>query len=240
LSLEAKGEFREAARDYRLLLDRGYSGQATLKLVGDRHRLQAEERLILFRGIASAADSELRRAKLRKEAEGGLLLLDAYNQAFGIVHYLLGKPCFIATDGLLRDAGANYGRVPHDELLLRAFAELALGAARCGVARVEAFLDAPVSRSAEHAQSLEAAFESAGLEATVSLGKSADGAIAARLGGLLGEPSCAALVASGDSALVDRAPAVFDLARRVLEERFGAALLDLAECLGGDSGSRRD
>ena len=163
MSLEAKGEFREAARDYRLLLDRGYSGQATLKLVGDRHRLQAEERLILFRGIASAADSELRRAKLRKEAEGGLLLLDAYNQAFGIVHYLLGKPCFIATDGLLRDAGANYGRVPHDELLLRAFAELALGAARCGVARVEAFLDAPVSRSAEHAQSLEAAFESAGL-----------------------------------------------------------------------------
>jgi hypothetical protein len=235
LSFSASDAFREAARDYRLLLDRGYSGPATLKLVGDRHRLSAEERLILFRGIASTGDSARRRTKLAKEAAGKPLLLDAYNQAFGIVHYLLGKPCFVATDGLLRDAGANYGRVPHDELLLRAFAELAAGAASCGVARVEAFLDSPVSRSAEHAAGLRAALVSAGLEAAVSIGKSADGAIVARLGGRLGEPEGAALVASGDSALVDRAPAVFDLARRVLEERFGAVLPDLEGCLAGDS-----
>lgn len=236
MSLFAGEAFREAARDYRLLLDRGYSGPATLKLVGDRRRLRAEERLILFRGIASTEDSARRRSRLVTEAAGKLLLVDAYNQAFGIVHYLLGKPCFVATDGLLRDAGANYGRVPHDELLLRAFAELAAGAVSCGVARVEAFLDAPVSRSAAHAEAFRAALAAAGLEAEVSIGKSADGAIAARLGGLSG----AAVVASGDSCLVDRAPAVFDLARSVLEERFGADLPDLSECLAGEGDGRRE
>lgn len=236
MSLEPSADFAEAARDFRLLLDRGYSGPATLKLVGDRRRLGAEERLILFRGLASAADSESRRARIAGEARGGLLLLDAYNQAFAIVHYLLGKPCFVATDGLLRDAGANYGRVPHDELLSRAFAELAAEAAALGVARVEAFLDSPVSRSAEHARELRAALSAAGLEAEAGLARSADAAILARLGELAagvppGGGRGTVLVASGDSVLADRVPAIFDLARSTLERRFGASLLDLSSLL---------
>ena len=40
-------EFRQAALDYRLLLDRGYPVNATLKLVGDRYRLDRTDRIVL-------------------------------------------------------------------------------------------------------------------------------------------------------------------------------------------------
>lgn len=237
--MEAGEAFRAAVPEYRWLLDRGYPSGATIRLVGDRRRLAAEERLVLFRGVASAADSESRRARIAGNAAGRILLLDAYNAAFTVVHYLVGKPCFLSTDGLLRDAGANYGRVPREELLARAFDELALAAKELGASAVEAWLDAPVSRSAGHAARLEAAFEGAGVPARVLLARSADGAILARLGELLaggeaaGGEAGAPLVASSDSAIADRAPAVFDLARRVLEGRFGAAFLDLGALAEG-------
>jgi len=225
-------EFREAARDYRTLLDRGYAGPATLKLVGDRRRLDAEERLILFRGIASTADSAQRRSLLAApaELEGAILLLDAYNAAFIIMHYLIGKPCFAATDGLVRDAGASYGRVYKEELLERAFAELATEAAALGVSRLDAFLDAPVSRSGGHAALLRAALAAAGLEGSASVAKSADGAIAARLSEMAASCAGAApalIVATGDSALAARSPRVFDLAAALLAQRYGAELMDL-------------
>lgn len=222
--MEARDAFRQAARDYRFLLDRGYASKPSLVLVGDRRRLSAEERLILFRGVATTEDSENRRRKLRREARGSVLLLDAYNAAFVLVHYRIGKPCFLSTDGLLRDAGANYGRVPHDELLFRAFGELAAAAVALGFARAEAFLDAPVSRSAEHAAALRSAFAAAGLEAGVFLCPSADGAITSRLAAG-GDESL--LVASGDSVLADAAPAVCDIARFVLEGSYGSELFDL-------------
>lgn len=41
----------EAVRGYRFLLDRGYPVQATIKLVGDRFRLDEVERVVLFRGV---------------------------------------------------------------------------------------------------------------------------------------------------------------------------------------------
>jgi len=232
--------FRAAVGEYRWLLDRGYPGGASLKLVGDRRRLSAEERLVVFRGVASSADSETRRARLAVSAEGRLILLDAYNAAFTVVHYLVGKPCFLSTDGLLRDAGANYGRVPREELLSRAFGELAQAAREAGAAAVEAWLDAPVSRSAAHAAALRAALEAAGLPSRVELARSADGAILARLREASGRGEAAAgggqapartavppIVASSDSAIADQAPEVFDLARRLLAARYGAAFLDL-------------
>lgn len=226
-------ELEEASRDYRLLLDRGYSPKSTLALVGNRWRLDAEERLVLFRGMSSTAESASRAARLGMPEPGDLLLLDLYNVAFTIVHYLIGKPCFISSDGFLRDAGANYGRVSHDAELFRAFGLIASTVTAFPFGRVEAYLDAPVSRSGEHA----AAFRAALIEATatsrrandrrggeretpecaVEAVRSADGAIVSRLGK---PPSGKVLVASSDSAIIDRAPRVFDLALHILASRF--------------------
>ena len=217
-------ELEEAARDYRLLLDRGYPAKSTLALVGNRWRLDAEERIVLFRGMSSTVESACRAAKLGAPGSGDLLLVDLYNVAFTIVHYLIGKPCFISSDGFLRDAGANYGRVAHDAELARAFDLIASTLVSLPFARVEAYLDAPVSRSGEHAAAFRAAW--AGAAASVRPGAadclveavpSADGAIISRLGN---ESSRTILVASSDSAIIDRAPRAFDLALHILASRF--------------------
>ncbi|HUX37629.1 MAG TPA: DUF434 domain-containing protein [Rectinemataceae bacterium] len=225
----------EAARDYRFLLDRGYPERSSGELVGNRRRLEAEGRQMLFRGVASSADSARRRSRLASPAAGALILLDVYNVAFTLVHYFLGKACFLCSDGLVRDAGANYGRVPREELLHRAFGEIASYLGPRGL-RVEAFLDAPVSRSGEHAAALRAAFAAAHLESLVELAASADGAIAARLGALAETPAAAhgpvrVLVASSDSVLVDRAPAAWDLGRELLESRHAAFFPDFGALL---------
>jgi len=218
-------ELAEASRDYRLLLDRGYPSKATLALVGNRWRLDAEGRLILFRGMSSTAESAARAARLGLPGPGDLLLVDLYNVAFTIVHYLIGKPCFISSDGFLRDAGANYGRVSHDAELDRAFGLIASAVAAFPYGRVEFYLDAPVSRSGEHAAAFRTALTAAqgpqGMpDCLVEAVRSADGAIVSRLG----EPSGRrALVASSDSAIIDRAPRAFDLALDILVSRFPSA-----------------
>jgi hypothetical protein len=226
-------ELAEASRDYRHLLDRGYPAKATLALVGNRWRLDAEERVVLFRGMSSTAESASRAARLGQPGPGDLLLVDLYNVAFTIVHYLIGKPCFISSDGFLRDAGANYGRVSHDAELARAFDLVAQTLVALPLGRVEAYLDAPVSRSGEHAAAFRTAWARAAAPArpgdgqegvrigatdcAVEAVRSADGAIVARLGEL---PAGQVLVASSDSAIIDRASRAFDLALHILSSRF--------------------
>ena len=217
-------ELEEASRDYRHLLDRGYPAKSTLALVGNRWRLDAEERVVLFRGMSSTAESASRAARMGRPEPGDLLLVDLYNVAFTIVHYLIGKPCFISSDGFLRDAGANYGRVEHDAELARSFDLIARTLFAFPFGRIEAYLDAPVSRSGEHAAAFRAALSLAAASAPrgeadcdVEAVRSADGAIISRLGTL---PAGQVLVASSDSAIIDRAPRVFDLARHILSSRF--------------------
>lgn len=272
-----RDELVEAAVDYAYLLDRGYPERASGLLVGNRRRLDADERIMLFRGMASAADSARRRALLGGPPRGGVLLVDGYNVAFTLLHYWLGKPCFLSSDGLLRDAGANYGRVPHEVLLSRAFSELVEwleAVARAAVPGLEIaiFLDAPVSRSGSHADELRDLIRGAGpgaRNADVFVERSADGAILSRLAirGAAGsgegnrrEGSSASIgvgdgvaegfadeseggtvagmvVATSDSALVDRAPKVWDLARELLEKNYGAVFPDFGAALrAGSSG----
>lgn len=227
-------ELEEASGDYRHLLDRGYPARSSLALVGNRWRLDAGARLVLFRGMASSEASARRAAKLCMPESGDLLLVDLYNVAFTILHYLIGKPCFISSDGFLRDAGANYGRVSHDAELARAFGLVAAAVVAFPFGRVEAYLDAPVSRSGEHAAAFRDAWataaasvphgevggESRMAECLVEAVRSADGAIVSRLGL---PPTRTILVASSDSAIIDRAPRAFDLALHILSAHFPAA-----------------
>jgi hypothetical protein len=241
--MEQRDALWEAAADYRLLLDRGYPVKASLALVGDRWRLGTDERIILFRGLQSSQAAASRRAKLSLPPAGATIVVDLYNVAFTIVHFLIGKPCFISGDGFLRDAGANYGRVPHEAELGRAFGLIATALLALAPARIAAFLDAPVSRSGEHAaafrSALEGAVEGRGgavPELLVETAASADGAILAYLNREAREGKEAgpvAFVASSDSVVIDRAERAVDLARSILggfgTEEGLSRLLDLSK-----------
>ncbi|HTX71461.1 MAG TPA: DUF434 domain-containing protein [Rectinemataceae bacterium] len=232
----------EGAGEYRWLLDRGYPENASLKLVGDRHALSGEERLILFRGVADAEASRRRRGLIVGSARGRRLIVDGHNQAFTVMHYLAGRPLFLGSDGLLRDAGGSHGHIADRALFRRALLILAEALVEERPETVLACFDEPITGSAGQARFFRDCLVGQGLAATTLLERSADGALRRA------EPG--ELVATGDSGIVEAlararpeeaptgGPAVFDAARRALERAFGLPgeampWLDLASLLDG-------
>jgi len=214
-----------AALEYRWLLDRGYASSAALKLVGDHHQMTRDERMILFRGVSSKRDSEARSAILASPPSigaGSEILVDGYNQALTVMHYLAGRPLFIGTDGLTRDAGAAHGRIADPERFEQSIGLLADDLAALSPERVAVYLDAPVPGSAGHASVFRRTLEERGVEAIVLLERSADAPLKAA-GSLAGGGS---LIATGDSAIADALAAagaarIYDSARWAIELAFG-------------------
>jgi hypothetical protein len=209
-----------AVSDYRLLLDRGYPVKATLKLVGDRHRLDKSQRNILFRGVLDQVASAAIAARLVPHPGPGLsLALDGYNVLFTIINYRRGHPLFISTDGLVRDAGGAYGRISRSTDFAEALDLLAPMLASLRPQHTTVYLDAPLSGSGGHAAAIRQALGGLGLPFLVQLVPTADPALITFDG---------QLVASSDSVIAARAKAgVFDLARAILEDRYAVDFEDL-------------
>jgi hypothetical protein len=239
----ASPQLLHAARDYRWLLDRDYSAQAALKLVGDRLQLSRDERMILFRGVVSSDRSRARAAIIGLEAEGLCLLVDGYNQALTVMHYLTGRPLFLGSDGLLRDAGGSHGRIGDHELFERAAAALVDLIALKRPSKVWLYLDAPFPGSAGHAGLFRGLLAGKGIEAEVRLERSADGPLksapprsrVATSDGAIADALGLTLDA-GPDAEAGTSPRIFDAARWAIEQAYGRTdILDLGELLGGGS-----
>lgn len=214
-----------AIHDYRYLLDHGYPCPSTLALVGNRYRLDAPERMILMRGVFDAERSKANAAKrLETLAPGARLCVDGYNVLFTVWNYMRGAPLFVATDGLLRDAGASHGRFSGTDGFNRALEALADGLGAFAIGELTIVLDAPVSYSALHAAAIRERLGVLCPSVEVEVVASADPLVAAFDGDA---------IASSDSVLVGSSKTpVFDLARAVLERGFGARFPMLSDWTG--------
>lgn len=143
-----------AAEELRYLLGRGYPRERCLGLVGDRHALDAGQRHLLRRGVVAPELAAARRARLLplKALAGRAVALDGHNQLITLETALAGGVVLLADDGVVRDIagrGRGYAPGPHSEaaagLMLQALAP---------AARVEIYLDAPLSKSGELAARL--------------------------------------------------------------------------------------
>jgi len=208
-------DFSEACSTYRLLREKGYPEKATLKLVGDRHRLDRTQRNCLFRGVMPGPIAVNRRARLVTAAAvgGETLALDWYNVLITVESYLRGSTLFLCDDGVVRDASATHGSYRTSAVTPRAMGEILAMIERLSPARVEAYLDHPIPFSALMADDLRARLSAGAGSARdvhVTLARSADFPLKAAAG----------IVATSDSAVLDRIPRAFDLARAVLQDRF--------------------
>lgn len=218
----------DAAGDYRWLLDRGYPVTASVKLVGDRHRLDRESRLVLYRGVSDAPSCLRRSSLLSGPPEDREVWVDGYNQLFTVANYLDGRRLFLSADGLLRDAGAVHGRISREATFLRAQDLLAEALASCAPSRLVLRFDSPVSGSAHHARDFAAALRARGLETEAFLDRSADFPLKSAPPG--------SSVATSDSVVADAlysrgGVTLFDAARYALERAFGPDWLDLGAAL---------
>lgn len=217
---------RDGVRDYRYLLERGYSEVAALKLVGDRRQLDAAQRSMLYRGVSPRAAAAVRRAKLTTALRGFDIAIDGLNVIYTMANYLYGRPLFIADDGLLRDAGEIHGHDPApgpgptlgdrvDEAVKLLLRDLGDRSPR----RVLVYLDEQVSRSGELASRLRRGLRDARLQGDAQTLHSPDYVLKRVTQGI---------IATSDSVIIDAARAlVFDLARAALREAFGAVFIDI-------------
>lgn len=200
---------RRAVEDLSWLLGRGYSPKASLKLVGDRHALRDRQRKALQRCAASTeecADREARRLP-PEELAGRAVAVDGYNVLLTVEAALSGGVLLIGRDGAMRDLAAMSGHYRRVRVTRQAIGMIAAALAETGCARVRWLLDRPVSNSGRLRALIEDRVAGEEPAWTVELTDRTDR--------LLSEAS--EVVATADSAVIDRCGRWLSLARHVVE-----------------------
>lgn len=202
---------RAAAADLSWLLSRGYAPHSALKLVGDRLQLTARQRVAVLRSTCS--DSALqRRHRTRWPAErliGRRLDIDGFNVLTTIEAALAHGVILGGRDGCVRDMASMHGsyrNVDETEPALVLIGEV-LNEFR--LAQCCWYLDRPVSNSGRLQARIEQLAAGRGWPWQVELAGDVDSVLAA-------SPH---IVATADSAILDRCAGWFNLACDVLVRR---------------------
>ncbi len=138
-------QFRQAAADYFQLLNKGYPEKRTRLLVADRYQLNTAQRSVLYRGVFPEEVNRRRSGRLIAAAEirQEKLLIDFLNLGYLLMNYLYGRNLFIATDGVLRDDGENYGEFSSATIISQVLELIRTALTELNPAEVELVVDRP-------------------------------------------------------------------------------------------------
>jgi hypothetical protein len=211
---------RRATEDLCWLLDRGYALRSSLALVGNRHRLVQRQRLAVARCACSAEQRDRRVAHCLEPAAlaGHELWIDGFNLLVSVEAALAGGVILLGRDGVYRDMASVHGTYREVSETTRAAQIIATTLARWKLAESRWLLDRPVGNSGRLKETLEAVGVEASLQWEVVLEFNPDRRLA----------ESAAVVASSDSAVLDRCERWCNVAREVISGHIGeACVLDL-------------
>jgi hypothetical protein len=212
---------RRAVAELSWLLERGYASTSALKLVGDRWSLTERQRAAVRRCACgdSALARRLRHQAPAQDVRGEIVELDGFNVLTTVEAALGGAVVLRGRDGCDRDLAGVHGTyrrvgetVPGIALIGDVLAELGATGARW-------LLDSPISNSGRLRGLILAAAESRGWTWAVQLVRNPDPILA----------DSTALVATADSAILDRCARWLGLARLVIDTRIPSArIVDFA------------
>lgn len=201
----------EAAAELRFLLAKGYPRTGALTFVGNHHQLPKDQRNILMRGVHPDNEASARRGKLipPEMIKGRPVGVDGHNILITLESALKGLPLIDCDDGLIRDVSGTFSNYAPSDLTETAL-DLALDHLMAkGAGSVVFYLDAPLSRSGEMATQINAVLAGRGIMGRAFAVPGPDSVLATFKG----------LVATSDSALIDRAAEPLDLAGAVIREK---------------------
>ena len=210
-----KNKLKKAAFDLRFLLNRGYRKKGALQFVANKYVLNKDERNYLARSIFSDLISKKRQKKIIdiSKIKGELLLIDGYNVLI-TVESLYNEDydsIILCDDMIIRDLNAVFGKYK-----LNNTAEMALNKILDLISSYVPsytcfFFDSPVSFSGKLAGLTKKIMEEHNIQGNVCLSKTVDTEII-KLSKLKN-----AIVATGDSVIIDKVDQVVDIPRYILE-----------------------
>jgi hypothetical protein len=200
---------REAAGQCVWLFDRGYPPTATLKLVGDRHRLTQRQRIAVARCCCSRGQFDVRLShRLPPDGVGGsVLLLDGYNALTTVEAALSGGVVLLARDGCYRDMASMHGTFRKVQETVPALKAIGLTLEQLQVAKTHWYLDSPVSNSGRLATVIRELAQQHGWPWEVELVLDPDGVLA----------KAHKPVATADSGILDRCRRWLNLVQLVID-----------------------
>lgn len=215
MSLPDLTSLKQAAADFRYLLNRGYPREASLSLVGNRYDLARAARQLLHRGVFAEAVSKARRAKLKplSALAGQPLALDGHNVLITLESALKGRLLVAADDGFTRDV-AQLSRAYRDSPATRqALGLLAAYVSRHRPAPLTILFDAPMKRSGELAEQTRQTFAAQSINADTRAVPVPERELLAFAGA----------VATSDTHLIDAKDLIVDLAGEIIRHELAAA-----------------
>lgn len=212
---------QRAVSELSWLRTRGYSERASLTLVGDRYRLRDRQRKALQR--CAAADEQITvRERTRIDDDdlaGETVVIDGYNVILSLETALCGGVLLLARDGVLRDLAAmsrHYHRVDATRAAIDLLGD-SLDHYCC--ANVHLLLDRPVSNSGRLKRLILEGVEDRSASWKVDLTNKTDQLLI----------DSTHVVATADSAILDRCSRWFNLCRSIVERSIPSAwVVDLA------------
>jgi hypothetical protein len=199
---------RSAVSDLALLLERGYGRGAAAGLVADRWRLVSRERAALLRLACSDTERDARARRRVDDWRGRRVVVDGFNVAITLECGLGGAVVLAARDGSTRDlaSAARWRPVAETAPALHAACQ---AIAALEPESVDVLVDLEARDSGRLALAWRAAAGRAGLVAAVKRIRGVDAALV----------DSRAVVASSDSAVLDRAAGWCDLPGAILRGR---------------------
>lgn len=206
---------RAAVAELSWLLGRGYAEPSALKLVGDRHTLTERQRMAVRRCACGDESRFKRRAccVAFNELRDQRLLIDGFNVLTTVEAALGGAVVLLGRDGAYRDLAGVHGTYRRVEETRPAALLVGGWLAKLGINEATWYLDSPVSNSGRLARILRELASESGWPWHVELAASADPILAVSQ----------EIVATADSAILDRVARWFPLARAVIDSSVPSA-----------------
>jgi len=200
-----------ALADFSLLLTKGYSEKSALKLVGDRFSLTQRQRLAIMRSACS--DQQLMSRKQRQvkltDLAGKPIAIDGYNVLITVEAAMSGAVIFKSRDGCLRDLASIHGTYRKVTETIPAVQLIGKFLKEYNVDNCLWLLDSPVSNSGRLKTLIGELAQKNNWNWEIKLLISPDAELA----------KTDMVVASSDSAVLDRCKSWVNLARAIIEKK---------------------
>jgi hypothetical protein len=202
---------QKAAIDFHYLLNRGYPRKMCLELIGNRYNLAFDQRHLLHRGIFSDSDAMARRMKKvpLQNLRNKKVAIDGHNLLITLEAALTGGPLILSNDGFIRDISGLSGNFKKTQVSDEAIHLILDVLKKVKPFHILFLFDAPISKSGLLAYEVREQLRNDHLPGDALAIK-----VPERI--LLGFTG---IVATSDTAIIDRSREIFDLAGQIIKTR---------------------